>query len=80
MSEWTGPNAEISGPDLIDSGSDSDDGQASADVGGSGGGYNDRDDDNEAWALWNENDCDFCNILCLIWLLTTSTRIFCTIS
>jgi hypothetical protein len=54
------PDAEISGPDLSDSCSNSDDSQASGNVGsgdgggngGSGGSYVDEDDGNEDWAFW----------------------------
>jgi hypothetical protein len=51
------PGAEISGPDLGDSFSNSDDGQVSGNVGGdvgvndSGSGYNDEAHDNEDWVL-----------------------------
>jgi hypothetical protein len=50
------PDAEISGPDLSDSCSNSDDGQVSGNV---GGGDYDRDDDNEDWAPWDKNNHDF---------------------
>jgi hypothetical protein len=52
------PDAEISGPDLSDSGSNSDDGEASANVGSD----NDEDGDNEDWALGDENDHNFYKI------------------
>jgi hypothetical protein len=43
---------------LSDSCSDS---QASANVGGGGScSYDDEDDNNKDWALWEENDHDFC--------------------
>jgi hypothetical protein len=48
-----------------DSCSNSDDGQVSGNVGGdvgvndSGSGYNDEDDDNEDWALREEDNNDF---------------------
>jgi hypothetical protein len=55
------PDAEICGPVLSDSCSNSDDGQASANVGGDddGGGDDDEDDDNGDWALWDKNYHDF---------------------
>jgi hypothetical protein len=58
--DHTGPDGEISGPNLSDSCSYSDDGQARANVGGCGGtggggsgsgGYNDEDNDNEEYHL-----------------------------
>lgn len=59
----TEPDAEISGPDLSDRCSNSDEDQVIAsvrgnDVGGCGS-RNDTDDDNEYWALWDENNNDF---------------------
>jgi hypothetical protein len=66
------PDAEICGPDWDESCGNSGDCQASVNVngdnddnGGGGscsGGYNDEDNDNEDWALWEENDCDFYTI------------------
>jgi hypothetical protein len=54
-------DAEISGPVLSDRCSNSSDGQVSGNVDGedggndgASGGYNDEDDDNEDWALWDE--------------------------
>jgi hypothetical protein len=44
---------KLSGPDLSDSCSNSDDGQASANIGG-GCSYNDKDNGNEDSALWEE--------------------------
>jgi hypothetical protein len=61
----------VSVPGLSVSGSNSDDGQASANVGGDNGGdgddggngdYNGEDGGNEDWALSDENDNDFYNI------------------
>jgi hypothetical protein len=59
------PDAEISGLNLSNSCSNSDDGQASGTVsgnnvgnGGCSGGYNDEDDDKD-WAPWDENNHDF---------------------
>jgi hypothetical protein len=59
--EHSDPDAKINKPDLSDSGGNSDDGQAVANVGGGGGGDDDEDDDNEDWAL-RQNDHDFCKI------------------
>jgi hypothetical protein len=55
------PDAEICGPVLSDSCSNSDDGQGSANVGGDDdcGDDDDKDDDNEDWALWDKNYRDF---------------------
>lgn len=59
----TEPDAEISGPDLSDRYSNSDDDQVIVSVRGNcaGGcdGRNDTDDDNGDWALWNQNNHDF---------------------
>jgi hypothetical protein len=61
-------DAEISEPDLSDSCSNCNDGQVSENVGGKdggndgGSGYNDESDDNEDWALWDENNHDLCMI------------------
>jgi hypothetical protein len=63
ITDHVDPDAKIRGPDLSDSGSNSDDGQASANVGGdNGGGYDDKDCDNEDWALWDKNYHDFYKI------------------
>lgn len=51
-------------PDLSDSSSNSDDGHVSGNAGGyvtvndRGSGYNDKDDNNEEWAFW-EDDNEF---------------------
>jgi hypothetical protein len=65
--EHSDPHTEINEPDLSDSGGNSDDAQACTNVvddgGGGGGDDNDEDDDtNDDWALWDENDHDFCKI------------------
>jgi hypothetical protein len=59
--KYSDPDAEINRPELSDTGGNSDDSQASAKVGG-GGGDNNEVDDNEDWALWDENDHDSCNL------------------
>jgi hypothetical protein len=54
----TDRDAEICGSDFCDSCNSYDD-QVSGNVGGDvcgNGGYNDEDDDNEDWALWDENN------------------------
>jgi hypothetical protein len=59
------PDAKINEPDLSDSGGNSDYGQASTNVDdddGSGGDDNDEDDTNDDWAVWDENNHDFCKI------------------
>jgi hypothetical protein len=56
------PDDKISGPHLSDSCGNSDDSQASANVGGDGGGgcsYNDENTDNEDGTFWDKNDHNF---------------------
>jgi hypothetical protein len=58
--DCTDPDPEIRRADLSDSCSNSDDDQASVNVGGDdGGGGGNKDNDNEDLALWDENDHDF---------------------
>jgi hypothetical protein len=61
--DCTEPDAKICGPDFSDSCCNSDDSQASANVGSDnggnddgGGGYDNEDNNNDDWALWDEND------------------------
>jgi hypothetical protein len=57
ISEDSDPDAEINRSDFSDSGGNSDDSHAGANVSnddaGGGGDDNDEDDDNEDWALWD---------------------------
>jgi hypothetical protein len=75
MFDCINPDAKISGPDLSDTCSNSDDCQVSGNVGDddggndsgdgegcSSGGYNDEDIDNEDWVLWDENNNNFYTI------------------